>query len=101
MGGYHRSTTSALDRFVSHSQEVHVSPELSMIRRSAVLTEPTGGDAWRTLRTHLVRDHGRSPDELDGSTLAAIHALEHFDYGDGVNVADHDHDDPACEVDAG
>lgn len=48
-------------------------------------------DTPAALRAHLVRDHGRTDGDLDDSTLDAIHALEHFDYGGGLVVASHVH----------
>ena len=43
------------------------------------------------LHDHLVRDHGRNPNEITGLPLAAVHRLEHVDQALELLHLDHRH----------
>jgi hypothetical protein len=43
------------------------------------------------LHDHLVRDHGRSPHEIAGVSLDAVHQLEHVDQTMGLLQLGHRH----------
>jgi hypothetical protein len=43
------------------------------------------------LRDHLIHDHGRTEQELDGLPLAELHHFEHVEQGMGLNDLGHHH----------
>jgi hypothetical protein len=69
-------------------------------------TRPQDGAAWTTavlhvedqyavpsgqLHDHLLRDHGRTAEDLNGFPLARLHHFEHVEQAMGLNELSHQH----------
>jgi hypothetical protein len=71
---------------------------------------PQDGAAWATafpqvedrfalrsdrLHDHLLRDHGRTAEDIDGFPLASLHHFEHVEQAMGLTELSHQHPDGA------
>jgi hypothetical protein len=73
-----------------HSSTFSTELPYSLPMETAAFSRANGVQG-NSLRDHMLHDHGRTEQELDGLPLADLHRFEHVEQGMGLNDLGHHH----------